>query len=278
MITSLSTEDNIQIENSLQEFSFIFNNTIAETIENLNELLKYDNTNITTHEITESIRVFSEFHLKLQELESLLDKINLVQDFRTNLKNIIIKLQEYTAHEDIGRYLDKIIGKLLILEEELIALENDFIALEQKTKEAAYLKIIIGYLEAFNKPDDDKLIWLQHLSRSIFFVLDILEKEDACIISKSVLKSIETYSEALSSNKKLSEYIKTLANNENEQDIKNYIYSIKNATKAILWQLKKIKEEQPNVQSLLKFIQSSPEWKGDDFKECLDFINEERRK
>ena len=44
MITSLSTEDNIQITNSLQQSSLILNNKIKHLVDNLNEILKYDST------------------------------------------------------------------------------------------------------------------------------------------------------------------------------------------------------------------------------------------
>ncbi|MEH2362009.1 hypothetical protein [Nostoc sp.] len=140
------------------------------------------------------------------------------------------------------------------------------------------MQITIAYLEAINKSVGDKLTQLQNLYSSMFYVLEILEDEDVYLIPKNALKNIETTSEALSSNKGWREYIKTLPIDDNEQNIKNYINSIRHVAKAILWELKKIKKYQPNVQSLLKFIQSPPEWKGDDFEECLDFINEERRK
>jgi hypothetical protein len=278
MITSLSTEDNIQITNSLQEFSFILNNTIEEISKSLNNLLKYDNTDIIVHEITESTKVISEFYLKFKELENPLDKINLIRDFRTNLQKIITKRQEYTTHEAIGEIIHETLVNLATLETSLITLENDLTTLVKKSKEAEHLQITIAYLEAFKKPVDDKLTWLQNLYYSMYYVLEILEDKDVYIIPKNALKNIETTSEALSSNKGLREYIKTPVINENEQKIKNYINSIRHVAKAILWELKKIKQNQPNVQSLLNFIQSSPEWKGDDFEECLDFINEERRK
>ncbi|MEH2407923.1 hypothetical protein [Nostoc sp.] len=278
MITSLSTEDNIQITNSLQEFSFILNNTIEEISINLNKLLKYDNTDIIIHEITESTKVISEFTLKFQELENPLHKINLIRDFRTNLQKIIIKRQEYTTHEAIGELLHESLVNLVTLETSLVPLENDLTTLVKKLKEAEDLQITITYLEAFNKPADDKLNWLENLYYSMCYVLEILEDENASLIPKNALKNIETTSEALSSNKGWRDYIKIPKIDEKEQKIKNYINSIRHVAKAILWELKKLKEDQPNVQSLLKFIQSSPEWKGDDFEECLDFINEERRK
>ncbi|MHC5729371.1 MAG: hypothetical protein ACYTXY_35650, partial [Nostoc sp.] len=157
MITSLSTEDNIQITNSLQEFSLILNNTIEEISINLNKLLKYDNTDIIIHEIIESTIVISEFTLKFQELENPLDKINLIRDFRTNLQKIIVKRQEYTTHEAIGQLIDESLVGLVTLETSLVTLENEITNLVKNLKKAEHLQITIAYLAAFNKPVDDKL-------------------------------------------------------------------------------------------------------------------------
>ncbi|RCJ40139.1 hypothetical protein A6770_38015 [Nostoc minutum NIES-26] len=264
MITSLSTEDNIEITNSLQQFSLILSNNIKKIVNNLNEILKYDNADIFIYEITECTKTISEFNLKYEQLEKPLEKIKLIQDFRNNLKNFIIKRQEYTTDEVVGE----------LIKESLVNLKT----LEKTLKEAEPLQITVAYLEAIKKPVDDKLSWLQNLYSSMFYMLEILEDGNVALIPKNILKTIETTSEALSSNKALRDYIKTSKNDENEEKIRNYINSIRQAAKATLWELKKLKEEQPNIQSLLKFIQSSPEWKGDDFEECLDFINEERRK
>ncbi|MHC5935634.1 hypothetical protein [Nostoc sp.] len=264
MITSLSIEDNIQTTNSLHQSSLILSNKIKHLVDNLNELLKYDFAEVIIHEITEYIKVIYELNLKLQEVDKPLEKMILIRNWRTNIKHLTINRQEYITDEILGKLLNEILAHLANLEQIYKELEN--------------LQITIAYLQAINKPLDDKLTWLQNLYSSMFYILEILEDENASLIPKNALQRIEITSEALSSNKGLREYIKTPQIDENEQKTKNYMNSIRHVAKAILWELKKIKEDQPNVQSLLKFIQSSPEWKGDDFEECLDFINEERRR
>lgn len=264
MITSLSIEDNIQITNSLHQTSLILSNEIKHLVDNLNELLKYDPSEVIIHELTEYIKVIDELNLKLQEVDKPLEKIILIRNWRTSIKHLTINPQEYITDEILGKLINEILAHRANLEKNYREVEN--------------LQITIAYLQAINKPFDDKLTWLQNLYSSMFYILEMLEDENASLIPQNALERIETTSEALSSNKRWREYIKTPQVDENEQNIKNYINSIRHVAKAILWELKKLKEDQPNVQSLLKFIQSSPEWKGDDFEECLDFINEERRK
>ncbi|MDP5015910.1 MAG: hypothetical protein NWQ43_01125 [Dolichospermum sp.] len=37
------------------------------------------------------------------------------------------------------------------------------------------------------------------------------------------------------------------------------------------------KQHQNTVESLLDFLKTSPEWVGDDFEECLEYVNQVRR-
>ena len=37
------------------------------------------------------------------------------------------------------------------------------------------------------------------------------------------------------------------------------------------------KQSQNTVESLLDFLKTSPKWAGDDFEECLEYVNQVRR-
>ncbi|MGM3306606.1 hypothetical protein ACSQ6I_11620 [Anabaena sp. WFMT] len=51
-----------------------------------------------------------------------------------------------------------------------------------------------------------------------------------------------------------------------------------NAARAILWEIERQKNQHKNtVESFLGFLKTSPEWVGDDFEECLEYVNEVRR-
>jgi hypothetical protein len=66
------------------------------------------------------------------------------------------------------------------------------------------------------------------------------------------------------------------------EDTSNSIRSINNVAKAILWEIKNIEDnnKEPegfsSVGNLLEYIQTTPVWVGDDFKECLEEINRNR--
>jgi len=69
---------------------------------------------------------------------------------------------------------------------------------------------------------------------------------------------------------------------EIEKQHKPLIKQILVITKAILWEMNKIKgnkvaEFQPTVANLHKYLDSSSGWQGDDFEECLEFVNNMRR-
>jgi hypothetical protein len=61
----------------------------------------------------------------------------------------------------------------------------------------------------------------------------------------------------------------------------NNIYmatKIISTAKAMLWEIEQQKKwHQNTVGSLLDFLQTSPGWVGDDFEECLEYVNEVRR-
>ena len=40
---------------------------------------------------------------------------------------------------------------------------------------------------------------------------------------------------------------------------------------------KQKKQHQNTVESLLDFLKTSPKWAGDDFEECLEYVNQVRR-
>jgi hypothetical protein len=53
---------------------------------------------------------------------------------------------------------------------------------------------------------------------------------------------------------------------------------IRRKYKASLRKIKKEKKQHKNtIESLLNFIKTSPGWVGDDFEECLEYVNEVRR-
>ncbi|NEP55419.1 MAG: tetratricopeptide repeat protein, partial [Moorea sp. SIO3C2] len=59
---------------------------------------------------------------------------------------------------------------------------------------------------------------------------------------------------------------------------KNYLIDIRNTARGILWQLDnyQLSHQKYPVTNLLDWLKTSPTWAGDDFQECLDYVNRVR--
>ncbi|MBW4541673.1 MAG: hypothetical protein KME43_21375 [Myxacorys chilensis ATA2-1-KO14] len=58
----------------------------------------------------------------------------------------------------------------------------------------------------------------------------------------------------------------------------SYMIGLKNTARSILWQLDNYQEETKyTVKGLLDWAETRPGWAGDDFEECLDYVNRARK-
>lgn len=58
----------------------------------------------------------------------------------------------------------------------------------------------------------------------------------------------------------------------------NYMIGLKNTARSLLWQLDNYQEETKyTVKGLLDWTEASSGWAGDDFEECLDYVNRARK-
>lgn len=61
------------------------------------------------------------------------------------------------------------------------------------------------------------------------------------------------------------------------QELANYLTAIKNTARGILYQLDNYKKEKKHtVGELLDWLETAPGWTGDDFEECLEYVNQVR--
>ncbi|NEP26124.1 tetratricopeptide repeat protein [Moorena sp. SIO3I6] len=71
-----------------------------------------------------------------------------------------------------------------------------------------------------------------------------------------------------------------LASEQNElpDAAKNYLMDIRNTARVILWQIDnyQLSHQKYPVTNLLDWLKTSPTWAGDDFQECLDYVNRVR--
>jgi hypothetical protein len=62
------------------------------------------------------------------------------------------------------------------------------------------------------------------------------------------------------------------------QTVVNYLTALKNTARGILWQLDNHKKEKKHaVVDLLDWLEAAPSWAGDDFEECLEYVNRVRK-
>lgn len=62
------------------------------------------------------------------------------------------------------------------------------------------------------------------------------------------------------------------------QEVVNYLTALKNTTRGVLWQLDNDKKERKHtIGELLDWLETAPGWAGDDFEECLEYVNRVRK-
>lgn len=62
------------------------------------------------------------------------------------------------------------------------------------------------------------------------------------------------------------------------QEAVNYLIALKNTARGVLWQLDNYRvEKKHTVGELLNWLDTAHGWAGDDFEECLEYINRTRK-
>jgi hypothetical protein len=62
------------------------------------------------------------------------------------------------------------------------------------------------------------------------------------------------------------------------QEVVSYLTALKNTSRGVLWQIDNYKKEKKHtVGELLNWLKTAPGWVGDDFEECLEYVNRTRK-
>lgn len=103
-------------------------------------------------------------------------------------------------------------------------------------------------------------------------------------ISNTIEKYIKYFSPQLRENVKrvasslLKEPDYDPENHKGQREIESYMIALKNTARAVLWQVDQYQDESKHkVEGILNWLEISPGWSGDDFDECLDYVNRVRK-
>ena len=62
------------------------------------------------------------------------------------------------------------------------------------------------------------------------------------------------------------------------QEVVGYLITLKHTSRGVLWQIDNYKKEKKHtVGELLNWLETAPSWAGDDFEECLEYVNRTRK-
>lgn len=228
------------------------NSEIKEQEENLKEIKKQLEEIFTNQKATiptEDFRKsFSKIEIAFKKLEdtttkqlSLKDKCKIYEIICKNVKNFQEKYSDFLTNELIN---------------DLLEVEAYFGWKKQIYK----LKSFSEEMRAVNKNDID--------NKKLYMVVS------------SLLQALEKYSigatqKEIDSIQHLAEILIKRIQSPNSISIFRKILT---TAKAILWEIDRYKKQSQNtVESLLDFLKTSPAWAGDDFEECLEYVNQVRR-
>lgn len=103
-------------------------------------------------------------------------------------------------------------------------------------------------------------------------------------VSNAVEKYISYFTPQLRENVKgvassiLNEPYYAPENYRGQTEIESYMIALRNTARAVLWQVEQYQEESKyTIGGILNWLETSPGWSGDDFDECLDYVNRVRK-
>lgn len=120
---------------------------------------------------------------------------------------------------------------------------------------------------------------------TIFYITDLKEQSSLLLtVILELSKIIESYIDHF--NEDILKGIKNIAldkikwsySSTNSEEIKHNFLIIRQVSRGILYQIEHYeKEKKSTIGDLLEWMKTGSTWKGDDFEECLDYVNEMRK-
>jgi hypothetical protein len=194
-------------------------------------------------------------------------------------KNLDIS-ERIRANKSFGEKLEILFNEYLPFYQEIRAKYSDFMPSEiiaqirsgEKYIEGFkhYITIATAFDTASKEPKESSRFC------KIYFVMfhfsDLVEQY-VSYFPDWLLNICETTAKTL-----LTDSIHQLDRTDLSQEMTNYLKLIKNIARGILWQIEDYKKDKKYpVEELLNWLELAPRWAGDDFEECLDYVNQARK-
>lgn len=185
------------------------------------------------------------------------------------------------AAENLGSKLDVFQSECQPLAKEMRARYADFLTAEVIER--------IDELEAYLKARLEIFCAQGLMLHAMLDIEDLAEKTKLLYsglvrISNTIEKYIKYFSPQLTENMKevasslLKEPAYNPENYKGQIEIESYTIALRNTARAVLWQVEQYQEESKHtVEGILDWLETSPGWSGDDFDECLDYVNRVRK-
>ncbi|KYC44086.1 hypothetical protein WA1_02795 [Scytonema hofmannii PCC 7110] len=251
----------------------IIKDDIKQQKNNINEIIKKLEENFQSKDIQLQDLEFLDFQREIIKLRKALDKVASIQNKVSDLEDDIenqIKAQE-KIYYDIYKILDlikeryreffpdKLIDNLEDLKNRFgwkRGLLNAGLLLHESTRLSK-----LNYQSGAEKYYKALVLLLQSLEKyylgSSTHEIEVIKKLASEVIERE----------------------KTIKRREDKKEkYHTLLRKLLNVSKSILWEIENQQNKnKPTVQDLLTFLEKSPKWIGDDFEECLEYINEVRR-
>lgn len=226
-------------------------------IQGLTKSFQAEDNQDKKEEILKDLSLIGEVIVKVKEPLTFTKKLDLIDETKNRVTNFKAKYSGF-LHSDVLKKIE--------------ALECQIEAFKQIFSSFALIETTDNTKNNANE--------FHQIFRALDKILQTIETYSS-YIPGSVIQSLSALSVTIIDINKEREIARE-NRSEDIEDVSNSIRAINNVTKAILWQIEKIKDnnKEPegfsSVGNLLEYIKTSPVWVGDDFNECLEDINRNR--
>lgn len=201
-------------------------------------------------------------------------------ELRDDLMKIVEISERIKSTKNLGEKMNIFFSKYQTFSQQLKIKYSDFLPSRVVTK----LEVEEKYMEGFKK-----LLIAQMYMLQAFDEKNLIDQ--AGKLYTGVVKLSEVLEDYISYlPERLIEIIKNIAlafladpslqpeQTELPQTAVNYLIALKNTVRGILWQLENYKKEKKyTVGEMLDWLETAPGWTGDDFEECLEYVNRVRK-